>query len=460
MKLSYKILSVLAALAITNIATAQNFSLPKYTKTILANGLTVYLMEQHEVPMISVSAVMPAGAIYDGSQSGLASLTALSLKHGTTGKTKNQLDEALDFVGASLTTYSDKEYAGLSATFASKDKGQILPLIKDVLVNPSFNADEFTKEKQRKLVSLEQAKESPGRVIGNYFDQLYYGNNLYANPAGGKPETVANISTGDVKAFYKSHFIPNGSAIAIVGDFKTIDMAAMVATLFKDWKKGTLPVANITSIPAPAQANVLLVNKDDASETTFYIGGPGISFNNPDKVAIDVINTFFGGRFTSWLNDELRVNSGLTYGARSGFVPQKNAGVFRISTFTANKNTETAIDKALEVLTLLHEKGVDETTLTSAKNYVKGQYPPQYETSGQLADLLTEMYWYGFTEDYINNFTKNVDGLTVAKANQIVQQYFPEKNLQFVLIGKADEIRSIAAKYGTVKEVELKEVTK
>ena len=146
--------------------------------------------------------------------------------------------------------------------------------------------------------------------------------------------------------------------------------------------------------------------------------------------------------------------------AGSGFIPQKNAGVFRISTHTANKNTEQAIDKALEVLNRLHEKGVDETTLTSAKNYIKGQFPPEYETAGQLADLLTDMFWYGFTEDYINNFEKNVDGLNVAKANQIVQQYFPKNNLQFVLIGKASEIRNIAAKYGKVKEVEIKEGSK
>ncbi len=436
---------------------AQNFSLPKYTKTVLPNGLTIYLMEQHEVPMISVSGVFPAGAVYDGSQSGLASLTALALKHGTDSMTKSQLDEALDFAGASLSTGSDKEYASLRAKFAAKDKEVILPIIRDVLVNPIFNADEFAKEKQRKLVSLEQAKESPGRVIGNYFDQMYYGTSPYANPSGGIAETVAQISLNDVQLFYKNHYLPNGSAIAIAGDFNTADMKAAITRLFKDWKKGKLQTFDTKPMPAPAQANVLLVNKDDASETTFYIGGPGITFNNSDKVAIDVINTFFGGRFTSWLNDELRVNSGLTYGARSGFVPQKNAGIFRISTFTANKNTEQAIDKTLEVLNRLHDKGVNETTLTSAKNYVKGQFPPDYETAGQLAELMTDMFWYGFTEDYINNFEKNVDGLNLTKANQIIQQYFPEKNLQFVLIGKADEIRNIAAKYGKVKEVQLKE---
>jgi predicted Zn-dependent peptidase len=204
-------------------------------------------------------------------------------------------------------------------------------------------------------------------------------------------------------------------------------------------------------------AKVLLVNKGDAKETTFIIGGPGVPRSNPDYVAMEVVNTVFGGRFTSWLNDELRVNTGLTYGASSSFSRLKNAGTFQISTFTALKNTEAAIDKSLEVLNKLHTTGIDERTLTSAKNYVKGGFPPRYETSGQLANLLTQMFWYGFDESFINNFQKNVDELTVAKAKEIVAKYYPKNNLQFVLVGKADDIRKIAAKYGTVAEVQIKD---
>lgn len=209
---------------------------------------------------------------------------------------------------------------------------------------------------------------------------------------------------------------------------------------------------------APSQsASVLLVNKDDATETTFFIGGPGVPRSNPDYVAMEVVNTVFGGRFTSWLNDELRVNTGLTYGANSSFSRLKSAGTFRISTFTASKNTEAAIDKALEVLNVLHTTGIDEKMLTSAKNYVKGQFPPDYETSGQIAALLTEMFWYGFDESFINNFQKNVDELTVDKAKQIIANYFPKNNLKFILIGKATEIRKIAAKYGKVTEAQIKD---
>jgi predicted Zn-dependent peptidase len=182
----------------------------------------------------------------------------------------------------------------------------------------------------------------------------------------------------------------------------------------------------------------------------------GIRRDSPDFVAIDVVNTVFGGRFTSWLNDELRVNSGLTYGARSVFSPMKNSGTFSISTFTATKTTEATLDKALQVLDSLHKKGIDEKTLSSAKNYVKGQFPPKYETASQLAGLLTQMFWYGFDESYINNFQANVDGLTVAKSREIINKYFPKDNLTFVLVGKSEDIKSIAAKYGPVTEKQIK----
>jgi predicted Zn-dependent peptidase len=186
------------------------------------------------------------------------------------------------------------------------------------------------------------------------------------------------------------------------------------------------------------------------------IGGPGVPRNNPDYVAMEVVNTVFGGRFTSWLNDELRVNTGLTYGAGSSFNRLKNGGSFAISTFTATKNTDAAIDKTLDVLNRLHATGIDEKTLTSAKNYVKGGFPPRFETSGQLAGLLTQMFWYGFDESFINNFQKNVDALTVGKAKEIVATYFPKNALQFVLIGKSENIKKIAAKYGPVTEIQLK----
>ncbi|NEU08753.1 insulinase family protein [Flavihumibacter sp. R14] len=454
-------IAFLAVSALANPGKAQTktaaFKLPAYEKFSLPNGLTVYLMEQHEVPTISVSAIVPAGAIYDGAKSGLASLTAAALQHGTKSYSKEKIEAELDFIGARLNTYASKESAGLSSKFASKDQDKVFPILKEVLADPVFNAAEFEKERKRMLSDLDRAKESPRSVIGSYWDKFMYGDHVYGNAVSGSPATVGKFNVDDLKSFYKANYSPAGSSIAVVGDFETKAMKARLTSLFGNWSKSaSLQKSLAAQAVSPAKSKrVLLVNKEDARETTFLIGGQGIRRDNPDFVALEVINTAFGGRFTSWLNDELRVNSGLTYGAGSSFSPLKNAGTFYISTFTASKTTEPAIDMALKVLTKLHEKGIDEETLKSAKNYVKGQFPPDYETSGQLAGLLTQMFWYGFDESFINNFESNVDGLTVAKAREIADKYYPKDNLQFVLIGKAEEIKKIAEKYGpvTVKEI-------
>jgi zinc protease len=452
---------LLLGLALSIQSIAQDYKLPPYEKFKLKNGLTVYLMEQHEVPMMNVSVILPAGAIYDGDKAGLASLTASGLKYGTKNYPKARLDEELDFIGASVNTSASKESAGLSAKFAVKDKDKVLEIIKELLTEPVFDTVEFAKEKKRVLVGLEQAKESPRSVIGSYFDKFLYGDHVYGNVVQGRVSTVSAITVDDLKKFYKENYVPAGSAIAIVGDFNAKEMKVLATKLFSGWQ-GKQTGINLASkpLPVPPANRVLLVNKDDAKETTFYIGAPGISRNNPDYVSIEVVNTLFGGRFTSMLNDELRVNTGLTYGASSRFVPLKNGGSFVITTFTATKTTEPAIDKAIEVLNKLHQNGIDETSLASAKNYVKGQFPPRYETSGQLAGLLTQMFWYNFDESFINNFQKNVDGLTVEKAKEIIARYFPKDKLQFVMVGKSAEIKKIAEKYGPVTEVQIKEDVK
>lgn len=438
---------------------AQEFQLPNYVTFKLANGLTISLMEQREVPVISVSIILPAGAIYDNEKSGLASLTAVSLKHGTENFTKIKLDEDLDFLGADISTYATKEYAGLSSNFASKDKEKVLNIIKEVLLYPSFDPAEFEKEKSRMLVALGQQKESPKSVIGAYFDTLLYGNHVYANVKSGNKSTIEKLTINDVKDFYKINYKPNEAAVCIVGDFKVNEMKPIITKLFSGWEKTSTKIDNPASksINYPNENRVLLVNKDDAKETTFYIGSKGTSRNNPDNIAIEVVNTLFGGRFTSMLNDELRINSGLTYGAGSKFSYLKNGGSFYISTFTDSKTTEQAIDKTLEVLNKLHSNGIDEKALISTKNYVKGQLPPKYETAEQLAVLLSQMFWYNFEKSFIDNFEKNVDSLDLTKANQIIDKYFPKDKLQFVLIGRSEDIKKIAEKYGKVSESKIED---
>ena len=436
------------------------FQLPEYEKYTLPNGLTLYLMEQHEVPLVYVNAIFPGGAVWDGKQNGLAALTAEALLFGSKNYTKDQIEQNFDFLGASISANAGTEAAEVSISFKKDDFEKLFPIFADVIKNPSFPQVEVEKRKQRWIAELEQDRESPRRVIRNYFNKFVFGDMPYGNPVEGTKKSIGGITSDELRGFFNLHYPLSLGCIAVVGDFNTEEMKAKVESFFPSTPKVDIPLLPkelSKVVDLPFGNRVMLVNKDDSRETTFMIGGKGVAWNNTDIVQIDIINTILGGRFTSWLNTELRINSGLTYGARSGFPHYKYNGTFYAYSFTGTENTVDAIDLTLQVFDRLHKEGIDQETLTSAKNYMKGQFPPDYETSGALADLLTTMFFYGLDEAYINDFEKNVDAMTVEKAKEIIVKYFPREDLQFVLIGRADEIRDKVTKYGKIIEKSIDE---
>lgn len=435
------------------------FSFPQYRKAVLANGMTVYLLEKHDIPVITVKAIIKAGSVNDPI-SGLASMTAEGLLLGTKKYNKVQLEQVTDNIGAGFDAGSNKESSYINADFLTKDADVMFDVIRSVLTEPTFNAKEFAKFQKQNVELLAQQKESPNKVIRGYYSKFVFDKHAYANPVEGDQQSIATITPKQLATFHNSYYQPVNTAITVVGDFNANVMKLELEALFADWNN-TQPVPQLDlnyAVPVMDKSRVLVVNKANATETTFIFGGVGIAKDNPDYIGIQLVNTILGGRFTSWLNDELRVNSGLTYGAGSGFSAWSQSGLFSISSFTQTSTTERAVDLAIETYERLWEKGVDQETLDSAKAYLKGQFPPRYETSEQLAEVLGDMYVYGINESYINNFEKQVDSLTLDDTHSLVNQYFPNKNLQFVMIGKAAELQPFVSKYGSVEMLNIEQV--
>jgi predicted Zn-dependent peptidase len=449
--------AIAAALALACAsAGAADFRLPAFDTVTLQNGLTVYLMERHEVPLISVRAVVKAGAVNDAKQPGLSNLTGDALLLGSKQHNKKSIDEAFDFRGARLAGGAGTESSTVQANFARADTAALLPLFAEIVQQPSFDDAELGKLRDRKVNGLKQAKEAPRNVVGNYYRAMLFGESPYAIPAGGTVSSVGALKQSDVQRYYQQYYRPDNAAIIVVGDFQAAEMRKQIESLFGAWQaSGPAPAAQDNGKVRADKARVWLVNKPDAIETTFLIGGAGIARNDPDYVPLQVLNTIIGGRFTSWLNDELRVNSGLTYGARSEFATLSQTGTFAISSFTALPKTEAALALAHKTYQRLWDKGIDKATLESAKAYVKGQFPPRYETGEQLAALLGDMYASQVGREQIDNFMRDVDSLTPERAKALVDKHFPRNNLQTVLVGKAEAIRGIAAQYGNVTELQI-----
>jgi predicted Zn-dependent peptidase len=425
-----------------------DLKLPAYKKVKLPNGLTLLLMEQHEVPVISFNFIIRAGSTGDpAGKEGLASVTAELLRKGTKTRTATQLASDLDFIGGELAATAGYDSTIGNAEFIKKDMQTGVDLLADALLNPTFPQTEVTKVVKQRIDGIKAAKDRAEGVIGTYYAGYLYGGHPYGRPAQGNEKSLAAITHLDIARFYQSWYNPENTILAVVGDFNTNEMEKLLTDKFGAWNaKGNAPVKVADAQPVQGK-KLLLVDKPDATQTFYMIGNLGIARTNTDRVYINVVNTLFGGRFTSMLNSELRIQTGLTYGARSRFDERKARGPFYISTYTRNEKTEEAIDRTLNILKRLHEKGISEEELQSAKAYIKGAFPTSIETSDQLAATIAQLEFFGLNETDVNNLYARIDAMTLQDAQRIIKEYYPLENLVFVLIGKASEIEKVAQKY-------------
>jgi len=446
------LIAMMVAAAATATSTLQaqtgGLKLPPYKRLKLPNGMTLLLMERRVLPLVGFRVIVNAGPVADpAGQEGLASLTAALLRKGTKTRSADQFSAQLDFVGGQFGAFVAPDYANIAAEFMKKDVGTGLDLLADALQNATFPQEEVTKLIQQQVDGIKAAKDQALAVLPRYFNAYLFGPYLYARPTDGDEKSLPAITRDAIVRFYQANYTPGNTILAVVGDFDRAEMEKMLSQKFGPW-----PAQKASAITVPNAAEIqgkrlLLVDKPDATQTYYSIGNVGVARTNPDRVPIWVVNTVFGGRFASMLNTELRINSGLTYGASSHFDERKSRGPFVISTYTRTATTEKAMDMTLEVLKRLHEKGVSQEELDLAKNYIKGQFPPTIETSGQLASQLAQLEFYGLDEREINDLYPKIDAMTLADAQRVIHHYFPLENLVFVVIGKASEIATVVRKY-------------
>lgn len=431
-----------------SLAQSSVLRLPPFKKTRLPNGVTLLLMEQHEVPIVSFTVALRCGSTSDpAGKEGLAGITNDLLRKGTRTRTAEQISAELDFVGGTLNTVESADFLHIYAEFLKKDAAAGLALLADLLRDATFPQAEIDKLLKQRVDQIRSSKDQAQGVIGTYYNAFLYGKHPYGRPPQGDERSLAAITRDDVVRFYEQNYVAENLVIAVVGDFSTPEMEKLLSGHFEALLRMGTPAARMPQPTERKGRHLLLVDKPDSTQSFFRIGNLGIARTNPDRVALEVVNTLFGGRFTSLLNSELRIKSGLTYGANAYFDRRWDRGPFAIASYTRNATTGKAMDMALDILKELHEKGPTEAQLLSARTYVKGQFPPRIETTDQLASLLADLELFGLDESEVNDFRRRVDAVTVADARRVIRQYYPLENLVFVVIGKAAEIAPVVKKY-------------
>jgi predicted Zn-dependent peptidase len=330
--------------------------------------------------------------------------------------------------------------------------------LQEIILRPQFPKEEVRKDIDRRVDGIREAKENPRAVIGTYYSSFLFGKHPFARSTEGTETSLPGIDRKDIAAFYKGLVQPNRTILSIVGDFKVADMRRTVETTFGGWPRGNTTNVALTTPAAVQGRQVLLVDKPDATQTYFQFGNVGVAKGNPDTAVLSLVNTVFGGRFTSWLQYEMRTQNGLTYNAHSRFIERSVPGPFYVSSFTQTATTEKAMDMALDILNRLHEQGLSDKELESARNYIRGQFPPDFESAGDLADAIIELEFFGLDRDYINGHASRVDAVTVNGVRQAIAKHYPKDNISFVIVGQAEEIGAIAAKYGTVTRRKISDV--
>jgi predicted Zn-dependent peptidase len=451
------LIAACAPLALTQ-AAPRGVLLPAFERKTLGNGGELVIVEKRDTPLVSLTISIRGGALADApGKEGTAALLADLLQKGAGARNAAEFAEAAEGVGAQISAAARREVVVIGASFLSKDTDLVLGLVADMLLRPTLDPEEFDKARELAVQTIAAAKDSdPSALIGDYGAAWLFGEHPYGRPVAGEPSSLQAIRIEDVRRYYGEQMGGDRMLIAVVGDVDKAALQRKLDAALGGWRKATAALPSVAP-PLPVKGRrVLLVDMPGVTQSYFWLGNVGASRADPARTAQSVVNTLLGGRFTSMLNTELRIKSGLSYGASSSFIRYAQPGPFSIESFTQTEKTAAALDLTLATLDRLHGSGLDADSLASAMAYLLGQFPTSLETNGQLASRLTDLLLYDLGPEDVNGYAARIAAVDAATARATIAAAFPESaNLAIVLIGDAAKIRDVAGKYGPLTEMEL-----
>jgi len=426
-------------------------ALPSYTRQVLPNGAVIYLAPGHEIPLVHIHAVVRGGAESDPVKlGGLSSTVVDLLRHGNGKRSATTFSRDLDAMGASFNSWADPQSTGVSLEVLSRYADRGVDLLADAVLRPEFPEPKVRQVLAQSMDDAVATKDSPGLAAALYFRALLFGpRHPYGHPVGGDELSLGRIARADIVAYHRRMYVGRNLILIVVGDFDPSRMRRQLVSAFGKVRPGQRYEWTPHRPPEhPAGPSMLLVDQPGATQTYFVIGRPGISRDGPDRLAVWIANTAFGGSFTSVLNTTLRITSGLTYGASCVLDQNRLPGAISIRSFTAASFTAQALQLAMAALQSFSQRGISSDQIAAAKTYLKGNFPSDnLETSDELASTLSELELYGLGADDVNNLFSRIDAVTEDQVNAAARKYFSTSGLYFVLVGDAAHLRHIAEHY-------------
>lgn len=417
--------------------TPRPYAFPHFSTRILPNGLRLVVAPVHTFPVVTVLAVVEAGATRDplGCE-GLAQLATRALAEGTATMDALQLAERLESLGTTLDTGADWDSAIVQLTALSSRVGDAFAVLSEVLRTPSFPESELERLRAERMADLAQLRAEPRGLADVYFSRLLYNEeSRFARLAGGDEHSVLKLTRDEIMRFHEQFFRPNATALMVVGDI-TVDQALEYAMAnFGDWSGEAPPVHEPLDRARYTDTRVHVVAKADAPQSELRIGHVAVQREHPDYFPLVVMNAILGGLFSSRLNLNLREAHAYTYGAHSAFDWRRAASPFEVSTAVETAVTADAIREALSEIAKMRESPVTDAELSLATSYLDGVFPIRFETTAAVAGGLANVEIFRLASNYFDTYRARVRAVTAADVERVARQHLDPSRLQIIVVG-------------------------
>ena len=431
--------------------------IPEVERVTLSNGMQLFLLEDHELPLINMSAMIRTGSVYEPADKiGLAAITGQVMRTGgTTRMTGDEIDEKLEQIAASVETGIGLNAGSASMSVLKEDVDTGLSILADVLMNPAFAEDKIELGRITYRSSIARRNDFPFNVAFREYTKLIYGpQSVYARHA--EYATIDNISRDDLVAFHRKYYHPNNMMLAVWGDFNTRQMIKKIEEAFQGWKKADVELAPMPDATYQYRPTVNVIRKDDINQSCILLGHIGGMMNDPDYFALVVTNEILGGSFTSRLFKNVRSRMGLAY-AVFGFysADYDHLGIFYVGCQTKSKSTVQAIQAMANEVKKMTETEVTDEELNLAKESYLNSFVFNFESKGEIINRLMTYEYFGYPADFLQKTKANVEKVTKADVLRVARKHLRPDKMQILAVGRPDDFDEPLSVLGPVNEIDI-----
>jgi zinc protease len=416
----------------------------------LPNGARVVVARRPGVPLAAVRLLVRAGAALDpAGRHGLAHLVAQAARRGTRRRSGRRIDEEIEGLGAELGAGADEDATSFGLSAPAEFLPRLLDVVVDVATCPTFPQGEVERLRRREVASLVHDLDEPGVIADRAMIMAVYGEHPYGHPVEGRARHLAALRRSDAAGFHRRWYGPGVATLVIVGAVDPAQALRLARRRLGGWRPAAREPPDVPA-PAPRDREVWVVDKPDATQVQVRIAVPALPRHSPEYFPAVVANTILGGGFTSRLMEAIRVNRGLSYGARSRFSMSRSAGLFYVSSFTKVESTAELVEVALDEVRRFRDEGPTAEELERAKGYLCGLFPLSLETHDQIAEKICDLSLYGFGIEEVSGYRERVRAVTAEACREVGQRHLPDRGGVIVVVGPAKAVAPAVERFGPV----------